>query len=250
MDLSGILLAGGKSKRFGPNKIKIIFDGVPLIADQIIKLCFFCNEIIISSSRENQDFIGTAVTNIKNYIRTLKIPDTMQIPPIKIVLDENIKADSASGIGPLAGIYSGLKKAANDKCLIIASDMPLISHRLLKFLIKTIDENPGADSAIIRNKKGIEALCGVYSKKYIKVIEENIKKGVYKISEILDKLEVEWTDSKRLREENIDIYNFFNINSAKDIEDYERIRINGVAGHMVDIRNNEPDKKWEYNFYR
>ncbi len=53
MDFTGILLAGGKSSRFGINKIKIEFEGIPLIADQIIKLGFFCTEVLISSSSEN-----------------------------------------------------------------------------------------------------------------------------------------------------------------------------------------------------
>jgi len=250
MDLSGILLAGGKSKRFGLNKIKIMSDRVPLIADQVIKLCFFCDEIIISSSRENQDFIRTTLEKIKDYGRMMKIPDRMQIPPLKIVLDENIITEDPTGIGPLAGIYTGLKRSGNDKCLIIASDMPFISYRLLKLLIDTIEENPETDSVIVRNKKGIEALCGIYSKNYIKIIEESIKRGVYKISKILDSLEVGWIDSKRLREEKIDIYNFFNINSRNDIEKFVRIYNKGVNGYGTDYFSSGPGKKWEDNFYR
>jgi len=250
MDLSGILLAGGKSKRFGPNKIKIISDGVPLIADQIIKLCFFCNEIIISSSRENQDFIRTTLEKIKDYSRMLKIPNRVQIPPLKIVLDENIVIENPTGIGPLAGIYTGLKKSGNDRCLVIASDMPFISYSLLKLLIDTIVENPEADSVIVRNKKGIEALCGIYSKNYITIIEESIKSGVYKISKILDELEVKWIDSKGLREEKIDIYNFFNINSKKDIEKFVQIYNKGVNRYGTDHFNSGTGKKWEDNFYR
>ncbi len=250
MDFSGILLAGGKSKRFGPNKIKIISDGIPLLADQVIKLCFFCNEIIISSSQENHGFISDTLGRIKDYGRILKIPDRMQIPPIKIVLDENIIAKNTTNIGPLAGIYTGLKKSGNDKCLIIASDMPFISYRLLKLLTDTIEESSGADSVIIRNKKGIEALCGIYSKKYINIIEENIKKGVYKISKILDGLKVKWIGSKRLREEKIDIYNFFNINSRKDIEEFVQIRNKGIIGYGNSDFSSGPGKKWEDNFYR
>lgn len=250
MDLSGILLAGGKSKRFGPNKIKIISNGVPLIADQVIKLCFFCDEIIISSSLENQDFIRTTLGKIKNYSRMLKIPDRMQIPPIKIVLDENITIEGPNGIGPLAGIYAGLKKSGNDKCFIIASDMPFISYSLMKLIVDTIEENPEADSVIVRNKKGIEALCGIYSKNYIKIIEESIKRKVYKISKILDSLEVKWIDSRRLREEKIDIYNFFNINSRKDIEKFAQIYDKGVNEYGTDRFNSGSGKKWEDNFYR
>ncbi len=250
MDFSGILLAGGKSKRFGPNKIKIISDGIPLLADQAIKLCFFCNEIIISSSRENYSFIRRTLEKIKDYGRMLEIPEGVQIPPIKIVLDENIITENTKSIGPLAGIYTGLKKSGNDKCLVVASDMPFISYRLLKLLTDTIKESPGAGSVIIRNKKGTEALCGIYSKEYIKIIEENIKRGVYKISKILDGQEVKWMDSKRLREEKIDMYNFFNINSREDIKEFVRIYDKGAIGHATGNLDSRPGKKWKDNFYR
>lgn len=250
MDFSGILLAGGKSKRFGPNKIKIISDGIPLLADQIIKLCFFCNEIIISSSRENHGFIRRTLEKIKDYGQMLEIPEGMQVPPIKIVLDENTVTENTKSIGPLAGIYTGLKKSGNDKCIIIASDMPFISYGLLKLLTDTIEESPEADSVIIRNKKGIEALCGIYSKKYIKIIEENIKRGAYKISKILDGPEIKWIDSKRLREEKIDMYNFFNINSRRDIKEFIQIRNKGIIGYSNSSFNSGSGKKWKDNFYR
>lgn len=250
MDLSGIILAGGKSKRFGLNKIRIVSDGVPLIVDQVIKLCFFCNEIIISSSRENQDFIRTALEKIKDYSRILKIPEGMRLPSLKIVLDESFITENTTSIGPLAGICSGLKKVSNDKCFIIASDMPFISYKLLRLLANTAEESPEADSVIVKNNKGIEALCGIYSKNYIKIIEGSIKKRVYKISKILDNLEVKWIDSQRLREEKIDIYNFFNINSKKDIEKFVQIYNKGVKEYGTYHFNSWSGEKWENNFYR
>ncbi len=66
----------------------------------------------------------------------------------------------------------------------------------------------GKDAVIIRNPKGIEALCGIYSRQYIKQMRDSISDGIYKISEVLGNLEVEWIDGTKLKEERIDIYNF------------------------------------------
>jgi len=85
MNLSGLLLAGGKSSRFQSNKIKILSYGIPILADQIIKLCFFCEEVIICTSRENQGFTEETVKKIGYYTRVLGISGKIEMPLMKII---------------------------------------------------------------------------------------------------------------------------------------------------------------------
>jgi len=272
MDFTGILLAGGKSSRFGINKIKIEFEGIPLLADQIIKLGFFCTEVLISSSSENSPYISQVLERMEQYKAVLIDPgpgkaDAVLLlgnvknpvlsghnwknPDIKIVVDDKEARPDGKRIGPLAGIYTGLKEAENKNCLVIAADMPFISYRVLRLLTQT-SEKTGKDAVLIRNLRGIEALCGIYSKEYIKKIRTCIKNGIYKIIEILGGSEVEWIDSRKLEEEKIDSYNFFNINTREDIIKFDNIRKNGLPGSITD-----PDKPgwgsrdiWEAFFYR
>lgn len=252
MDFSGILLAGGKSTRFGINKIKIEFEGIPLIADQIIKMGFFCKEIMVSSSRENSDYIGRVLEKMEQYQKTLltdKDIKQRQKEVIRIVIDDEESRPDGRRIGPLAGIYSGLKSAKNKKCLVLASDMPFISYKVLDLLIRT-SKKTGKDAVIIRNLKGIEALCGIYSKKYITRMRKNIDKGINKISEVLVGPNVEWIDSMRLRKEKVDIYNFFNINTRDDIKSFEYIRKKGISGVDSEQLNKASRNIWEAFFYR
>jgi len=272
MDFSGILLAGGKSTRFGINKIKIESEGIPLLADQVIKLSFFCNEILISSSRENSRYIRHVLDRMDEYRKILLNSKSVKVdavslscnnksfvpsgnkwgkPAIRVVLDDTDVRTDCKSIGPLAGIYSGLKEAENKNCLVLASDMPFVSYRVLRLLTRTSEET-GKDAVIIRNPKGIEALCGIYSKEYIKQMKTCIKNEIYKISEILEDREVEWIDSTKLREEKIDIYNFFNINTRDDIKKFDNIRRKGIPGLGMDpdgIKGGSRDI-WETFFYR
>ena len=58
MDFSGILLAGGKSKGFGPNKIKIVSGDVPLLVEQVVKLGFFTGEVIVAAVAVTVNFVS------------------------------------------------------------------------------------------------------------------------------------------------------------------------------------------------
>ena len=272
MDFTGILLAGGKSTRFGINKIKLEFEGIPLLSDQIIKMGFFCTEILISSSKENFPYISQVLDRMdeyrkillnskpgKSYGVALSAKGKSPVPPeynwkkpvIKIVVDYAEARPDGKRIGPLAGIYSGLKEAKNKNCLVLASDMPFVSYRVLRLLTRTSEET-GKDAVLIRNSRGIEALCGIYSKEYIKEIKTCIKNGIYKIIEILGDNEVEWIDSRKLEEEKIDSYNFFNINTREDIIKFDNIRKKGMPGSISDPGKPGwgPQDIWKAFFYR
>jgi molybdenum cofactor guanylyltransferase len=250
MDFSGILLAGGKSLRFGPNKIKIMSGRVPLLIEQAVKLGFFTGEIIISTSLENRAYIETIFSGFKDYLRIMDVPRDYARPSVTTVVDDNIIAGSSSSIGPIAGIYTGLKNINSRYGLVLAADMPFISSRFLEFLTAEAGRLPFSDAVITKNSKGTEALCGIYSRKCIRIITESIKKGVYKISDILGMMDVRWIGIKDLKSQGIDIYNFFNINLPEDIQKYEYLLEKGVEGYGTDNIRSRSGQKWKDNFYR
>lgn len=168
MNLTGIVLAGGKSSRFNFNKLKIKVDTVPLFIDQIFKLSFFCDEIIVSTSKSNYPTLFSELNKIRTYQKkynfekiqasNLKIDfndfakKNSAFQNIRIILDEsdvdNLNTSNSlnitnsekitpghKGKGPVIGIYTSLANASYFYSIIIAFDMPFISYNLLKSLV-------------------------------------------------------------------------------------------------------------------
>ena len=110
-DITGIVLAGGKSSRMGTDKGFLMFDDKPFIQHSIDALKPLVSEIIIVSDNNNYDVFG--------YKRV---------------------EDLIKNSGPVAGIYSGLKASKTIYNLILSCDIPLINSELLKTILKEIDE--------------------------------------------------------------------------------------------------------------
>jgi molybdopterin-guanine dinucleotide biosynthesis protein A len=109
---SGIILAGGESRRMGRDKAWIPFGGQALIERVIDRVGEVCQEIIV-------------VTN--NHL-------------LYAGLGANLVRDSFPGKGSLGGIYSGLSAARCDRGIVVACDMPFLNAELLKYLLTLSDD--------------------------------------------------------------------------------------------------------------
>ena len=187
-NITGIILAGGKSRRMGHDKTHIIVDGESLLDKSISFLENFCNEIIISSNAGNLNF-----------------------PGIKIVPDE------ITNLGPIGGIYSSLKVSQSNVNLFIAPDMPYLNEELIRFLLSNAVNDK--ISAIVLPDGKIEPLCAVYPRNIISNIESFIKSGNKKLIDLLNKLEFNQVKLKGTESFYSDKL-FMNINYPEDLEKY------------------------------
>src|SRR5205085_999823 len=73
-----------------------------------------------------------------------------------------VYADIVKNYGPLGGIYTALTHASNDKVLIVACDLPLVSTDLFRRLAA---EDGEYQIIVPLNKQGqTEQMCAIYSK--------------------------------------------------------------------------------------
>ena len=189
-DLTGIVIAGGKSRRMGAEKGLIPFDGKLLIVYPVEMLREFCAQVIISSNTYAYDFLGVPV-----------IPD------------------HAIGGGPMTGIYSGLLASSTEFNLVLSCDMPMITADLLKHLIASAD---GCTAAVAWHKGFAEPLCGIYSRSLIGELENHIKEGKFKLITFLEEMGVRFIEI----DERLPFYHpnlFLNVNTPHDLEHGEKL---------------------------
>ncbi|MFL1011458.1 molybdenum cofactor guanylyltransferase [Flavisericum labens] len=110
-NITGIILAGGKSSRMGTDKGFLIYDGEPFVKHSINALKPLTSEIIIVSDHKEYDVFG-----------------------LKRITDQ------VEDAGPVSGIYSGLKQSKTAYNLVLSCDIPRITSEVLKKLIDATDE--------------------------------------------------------------------------------------------------------------
>lgn len=111
-DITGIVLAGGKSSRMGSDKGLIKIDNKTFVENVVAAMEPLVNEIIIVSNNPEYDQFG--------FYR----------------VEDDIK-DS----GPLAGLYSGLKYSNSEFNLVLSCDIPIIKTEILEKLIEVDYKN-------------------------------------------------------------------------------------------------------------
>ena len=94
--MSGLVLAGGASRRMGTDKALLELNGEPMVLRSARILAGVCTEVLVASGDG----------------RRLGHLGVRQV------------ADVLPGAGPLAGIAAGLKAAANPLVAVVAVDMP------------------------------------------------------------------------------------------------------------------------------
>ncbi|MCL5069295.1 MAG: molybdenum cofactor guanylyltransferase [Actinobacteria bacterium] len=251
MNLTGIVLAGGKSSRLGFNKIEIKIGPVPLFINQIFKLALFCDEILIISSEGNLGILSKEFKLLEKYHAYFNnFIEKIKLPAVSLLIDD-IKIKSGLTLTkpcPLLGIYTGLKNSKNFYSFVVGSDMPFISYNLLSNIIKIKDsqkcsQDKCKDIISINTLKGFEALCSIYSKNCIAIIKKNLKAEKYKIIDIFSELDTKIITQKELEMLKIDDLNFFNINTVKDLEKFKNL-------WAIDNSEDSFASKWKEFFYR
>jgi molybdopterin-guanine dinucleotide biosynthesis protein A len=119
----GIVLAGGRSRRFGADKLAAKLDGRPLLHHPILALAGCCDAVIVVVSRDGPE---------------PPLPDGIEVP-IRIV------HDALADAGPLAGLVAGLEAAGEAVVLVVGGDQPDLRPELLQFLVSSL----GTASAVV-----------------------------------------------------------------------------------------------------
>lgn len=187
LDMTGVILAGGKSTRMGTDKAFMHIGQVTMIKKIASELGKVFSRILIVSNNPN---------------------------PFKKHLGLPVVEDLRLGCGPLGGIHAGLFHAATPYVFITACDMPFIDARLIRILAGACT---GYDAVVPKIGEYLEPLFAVYGKSCLSTLEKALDSGYYKVVEFIAFLHVNYIDEARLKCVSNLKRVFMNINTPRDL---------------------------------
>jgi len=185
-DVTGIILAGGKSTRYGRNKALVNIDGISLI-ERVLRVLHDVFEHII------------LITNTPHEYAYLGLP---------------MYEDLIKGLGPIGGVYTGLSVISNEAGFFVACDMPLLNQNLIKYMIH---EKGHFDAVVPRVSGMVEALHAVYDKRCLPIAKRLIDSGQYQTLKIYNQVSVRYVEEAEIRSFDPDLRSFININRPQDL---------------------------------
>ncbi|MBW2018153.1 MAG: molybdenum cofactor guanylyltransferase [Deltaproteobacteria bacterium] len=184
--VTGVILAGGKSLRYGRNKALVEIKGVRLIDRVVGVMSGIFHKLLI-------------VTNTPEEYAYLHIP----------MVEDLIK-----GLGPLGGLYTGLKTISDEAGFFVACDMPFINSSLIRHMIETGKE---FDAVVPRVDWKIEPLHALYHKTCLPLIEKAIEEGRYQIIRFFDEIRVRYVREEEIRRFDPHLLTLININKPEEL---------------------------------
>ena len=190
--LSGVVLAGGASRRMGRNKAELTLMGKTLLLRQVEKLqALGIRDIMLSGET------------------CPAMPGARVIP------------DKYTGVGPLGGLHACLRAAQNPACLVVSVDMPLVPEAVLARLCQA--HNGGV--TVLCHGGREEPLLGVYDRCIADSVSALIEAGRYAVLALRDA--VPWRDFDYLGPEEL----LINCNTPEEFEIVKRLMGPSPGGH-------------------
>lgn len=147
-------MAGGRSSRFGRNKLLTPFKGKLLIESVVAKLKEF-PEVLLITKTPNLYF------HLTEQFRNLRV---VQEP--------------FSDYSPIYGVYTALRISTYRKVLVLPGDVPLVKEELIKAFSNQIPP------AVLRDRDYIHSLFALLLKDHIIFVEEFLKSGSHRLKDL------------------------------------------------------------------
>lgn len=214
MDLYGLVLAGGQSTRMGKDKAVIDYHGRPQldVACELLAQC--CSKVFVST----------------RHARSAD-PIYKKFP--------QLHDDAAfEGKGPLAGILSAMKAYPASAWMILACDLPFVTHDTVEHLIKHRDPSKIA-TAYKSSHDGLpEPLCAIWEPGYYKDILQMFSQGILCPRKVLISLHAHILESSNPRA----LTNINDFGQYKEaLKDLGRDELRGVKFPLKDDTNSLDD---------
>ncbi|GFZ29731.1 molybdenum cofactor guanylyltransferase [Clostridium zeae] len=188
---TAVILAGGKSSRMGFDKQFLKFENKQLIDVIAEKLYTSFEEVIVISNK----------------------PDYYNGSKYKVISDE------IEAIGPIAGIYEGLKAAKGQYVYFIACDMPIINIDFIDFMKdKLIEETK--QCCVVERESYIEPFNAFYSKSLLPKVKQMIQADKRSLKHLIKASDTLYIKEDKVKSFEYSFEMFMNLNTKEDLDRY------------------------------
>ena len=194
-EVSGVVLAGGKSKRMGMDKRHLSVHGKPLLDRVTSVLLELFPEVLLVLAEEDI---------------------SKQDDRIRIV------TDLVPGCAAVGGLYTGLYHSRHPRVFVVACDMPFINPAVIELFLQKAD---ATDIVLAQLVTGLQPLHGLYSKHCLPFLKAMIDARDLRLQNIADQqgLAVHRIPETEIKRLDPQLLSFLNVNSPADLELAQKI---------------------------
>lgn len=194
-EITGVVLAGGQSRRMGRDKTQIVWNSGTLLSHTIDVLESVAAKVFVVGLPQSQT-LGTEVIT-----------------------------DEFPGRGPLAGIHAALKHTETDWIFVLAVDLPLVSSELVSFIAASGEA--GALAVVPRVGNHLQPLCAAYHRRLLPEVERAVVSDDLSVHRLLERVSTGMMEKqlmlKIIEEKDIVRHGFLpemlaNVNTPEELE--------------------------------
>lgn len=192
-EMTGVVLAGGRSSRFGANKALADWKGTPLVQAVVNSLLEVLPEVLVVTKNAAE----------LAFLRSERV---------RVI--EDLCADGH----PMGGLFTALHGLRTQHAFVAACDMPFVEPRLIEAMWHS---RADYDAVIPVWREKRQPLCGVYSRGCVGLVRASIDQDLLGISRLFDTLRTRFMLEKEVAGVDPQGLSFMDIDTR---EDYERAK--------------------------
>jgi molybdopterin-guanine dinucleotide biosynthesis protein A len=187
VDITGFILAGGRSLRMGRDKSQIPWGVGTMLSHALEQMKPVAEEVLVVGAAEIAE------------------------------VSARVLSDEFIGSGPLSGIHAALAHTRTDWNLIVAIDMPLVNSELLGFISDYADDVE--HYAIVPKIDGVlQPLCALYHRRLLPEADRVLKEGQLSVRRLLERVDTRIIEEQELVKRGFSAEMLMNVNTPQDLE--------------------------------
>lgn len=180
---SAVVLCGGRSSRMGRDKAALPFGPETLLARVVRLVQTVTDDVVV---------VGETTQSMPDGVRVVN--------------------DPVEGLGPLAGLATGLAAVRGERALLLACDMPLLAPALLHRLLALAGD---ADACVPLVSGVPMTTCAIYTTSVLPPAQASLAAGTRSLRALLEGVAVRWVAASELRDVDQDLLSFWDCDTPE-----------------------------------